>query len=77
MLLLCGTFGIFFMMNTHSAGVRGDGGMSGGVKKKGWSRASKSDAWSWILCLRTNSVKGVLIRCTKDETGSQVSWDGP
>ena len=40
-------------------------------------RASKSKTWSWTLCLRTNSTKGVLIRGTKDETGSQVSCDGP
>ena len=42
-----------------------------------WVRASTSQTWSWILCLRRNSMKGVLIRGAKDETGSQVSWDGP
>ena len=40
-------------------------------------RASKSGTWSLDLCLRTYSIKAVLIRGTKEETGSQVSWDGP
>ena len=40
-------------------------------------RACKSETWSFILCLRTYSIKGVLISGTKKETGSQVSWDGP
>ena len=37
------------------------------------ARASKLETWSWILCRRTNSMKGVLIRGAKDDTGSQVS----
>ena len=37
--------------------------------------ASKSETCSWILCLRTYSMKGVLICGTKDETDSQVSWE--
>ena len=40
-------------------------------------RASKSEIWSFVLCLRTYSIKGVFIRGTKEETISQVSWDGP
>ena len=40
-------------------------------------RASKSETWSFVLCLRTYSIKGVLICGRKEETGSQVSWDGP
>ena len=40
-------------------------------------RASKSETWSLTLCLWTYSMNGVLIRGTKEETGSQVSWDGP
>ena len=40
-------------------------------------RASKSETWSFVLCLRTYSIKGVFMRGTKEETRSQVSWDGP
>ena len=31
--------------------------------------ASKSETWSSVLCLRTYSIKWVLIRGTKEETG--------
>ena len=40
-------------------------------------RVSKSEIWSLVLCLRRYSMKGVLIRGAKEETRSQVSWDGP
>ena len=39
--------------------------------------AAKSDTWILVLCLRMYSMKGVLTRGTNEETGSQVSWDGP
>ena len=39
--------------------------------------AAKSEAWILVLCLRMYSIKGVLTRGTNEETGSQVSWDGP
>ena len=39
--------------------------------------ASKSEAWSLVLCLGTYSMKGVLICGTKEEPGSQVFWQGP
>ena len=39
--------------------------------------AAKSETWILVLCLRMWSMKGVLIRGTNEETGSQVSWDGP
>ena len=39
--------------------------------------AAKSETWIWVLCLRMYSMKGVLTRGTNEETGSQVSWDGP
>ena len=39
--------------------------------------ASKSETPSLTLCLQMYSTNGVLIRGTKEETGSQVSWDGP
>ena len=39
--------------------------------------AAKSETWILVLCLRMYSMKGVLIRGTNEETGSQVSWDGP
>ena len=35
-------------------------------------RASKSETLSFVVCLRTYSIKRVLIRGTKEETGSQV-----
>ena len=40
-------------------------------------RASKSMTWIFVLCLRTYYMKRVLIRGAKEETGSQVSWEGP
>ena len=40
-------------------------------------RAPKSETPSFVLYLWTYSIKGRLIRGTKEETGSQVSWDGP
>ena len=39
--------------------------------------AAKSETWILVLCLRMYSMKGVLPRGTNEETGSQVSWDGP
>ena len=39
--------------------------------------AAKSKTWILVLCLRMYSMKGVLTRGTNEETGSQVSWDGP
>ena len=39
--------------------------------------AAKSETWTLVLCLRMYSMKGVLTRGTNEETGSQVSWDGP
>ena len=39
--------------------------------------AAKSETWISVLCLRMYSMKGVLTRGTNEETGSQVSWDGP
>ena len=39
--------------------------------------AAKSETWILVLCLRMYSMKGVLTRDTNEETGSQVSWDGP
>ena len=39
--------------------------------------AAKSETWILVLCLRMYSMTGVLIRGTNEETGSQVSWDGP
>ena len=39
--------------------------------------AAKSETWILVLCLRVYSMKGVLTRGTNEETGSQVSWDGP
>ena len=39
--------------------------------------ATKSETWILVLCLRMYSMKGVLTRGTNEETGSQVSWDGP
>ena len=39
-------------------------------------KASKSETWIFVLCLRTYFIKGELIRGTKKETGSQVSWEG-
>ena len=39
--------------------------------------AAKSETWILVLCLRMYSMKGVLTRGTNEETGSQVSWDGP
>ena len=35
-------------------------------------RASKSETWSLVLGLWTYSKKGVFLRGTKEETGSQV-----
>ena len=39
--------------------------------------AAKSETWILVLCLRMYCMKGVLTRGTNEETGSQVSWDGP
>ena len=39
--------------------------------------AAKSETWILVLCLRMYSMKGVSTRGTNEETGSQVSWDGP
>ena len=39
--------------------------------------AAKSETWILVLCLRMYSMKGVFTRGTNEETGSQVSWDGP
>ena len=39
--------------------------------------AVKSETWILVLCLGMYSMKGVLTRGTNEETGSQVSWDGP
>ena len=39
--------------------------------------AAKSETWILVLCLRMYPMKGVLIRGTNEETGFQVSWDGP
>ena len=39
--------------------------------------AAKSETWILVLCLRMYSMKGVLTRGTNEDTGSQVSWDGP
>ena len=39
--------------------------------------AAKSETWILVLCLRTYSMKGVLTCGKNEETGSQVSWDGP
>ena len=39
--------------------------------------AAKSETWILVLCLRMYSMTGVLIRGRNEETGSQVSWDGP
>ena len=39
--------------------------------------AAKSETWILVLCLWMYSMKGVLTRGTNEETGSQVSWDGP
>ena len=39
--------------------------------------AAKSETRILVLCLRMYSMKGVLTRGTNEETGSQVSWDGP
>ena len=39
--------------------------------------AAKSETWILVLCLRMYSMKRVLTRGTNEETGSQVSWDGP
>ena len=39
--------------------------------------AAKSETWILVLCLRMYSMKGVLTRGTNEETGSQVSPDGP
>ena len=39
--------------------------------------AAKSETWILVLCLRMYSMKGVLTRGTNEQTGSQVSWDGP
>ena len=39
--------------------------------------AAKSETWILVLCLRMYSMNGVLIRGTNEETGFQVSWDGP
>ena len=39
--------------------------------------AAKSETWILVLCLRMYSMKGVLTRGTNEETGSQVSSDGP
>ena len=38
--------------------------------------ASKSETLIFVLCLRTYSMKGDLIRGTKEERGSQVSCKG-
>ena len=38
-------------------------------------RASKSETWSLVLCLRTYFIKGTLIHGTKEGRGSQVSWE--
>ena len=42
-----------------------------------WCELRKSGTWNFVLCLQTYSMKGVLIRGTKEETGSQVSSEGP
>ena len=39
--------------------------------------AAKSETWILVLFLRMYSMKVVLTRGTNEETGSQVSWDGP
>ena len=39
--------------------------------------AAKSETWILVLCLRMYSMKGVLTCGTNEETGSQVSLDGP
>ena len=39
--------------------------------------AAKSETWILVLCFWMYSMKGVLTRGTNEETGSQVSWDGP
>ena len=39
--------------------------------------AAKSETWILVLCLRMYSMKGVVTRGTNEETGSQVSSDGP
>ena len=39
--------------------------------------AAKSETWILVLCLRMYSMKGVLTPGTNEETGSEVSWDGP
>ena len=39
--------------------------------------AAKSETWILVLCLRMYSMNGVLTCGTNEETGSQVSWDGP
>ena len=39
-------------------------------------KASKSETWIFVLCLRTYSMKGVSICRTRGETGTQVSWEG-
>ena len=39
--------------------------------------AAKSETWILVFCLRMYSMKGVSTRGTNEETGSQVSWDGP
>ena len=39
--------------------------------------AAKSETWILVLFLQMYSMKGALIRGTNEETGSQVSWDGP
>ena len=39
--------------------------------------AAKSETWILVSCLRMYSMKGVLTRGTNEETGAQVSWDGP
>ena len=40
-------------------------------------RASGSETWSLVLCLRTYYIKEVLINGTKEEAGPQLSWISP
>ena len=56
---------------------RAQGGDQAAMASIARARASKSETWSLVFCLRTYSMNGVSIRGTNEETGSQVSLDGP
>ena len=65
------------LRSNRSVAQRAEGGDQLPMASISQVRDSKSETSNLVLCLRTQSIKGVLIRGTKEKTGSQVSWDGP